>query len=143
MKRVLRDERGMSAGVELALVVPVLVLFIMAVIMGGRIALARQAVQAAATDAARSATIARTAQQARAAALTAAATSLDSQNLACASTSVDVDVSGFTVPVGMPASVQVRVVCQVRLSDLVGVSGGPVATEATMSSPLDTYRARR
>ena len=142
-RRVVRDERGMSAGVEVALVVPVLLLFIMAVIMGGRIALARQAVQAAATDAARSASIARTAPQARVAASSAAASSLANQQLACAATSVEVDVSGFAVPVGLPASVQVRVVCEVKLSDLVGVPGGPIRTEATMTSPLDTYRERR
>ena len=41
-------ERG-SAAVEITLVAPVLVLFVMVVIFGGRLALARQAVQAAPT----------------------------------------------------------------------------------------------
>lgn len=143
MRTAVRDERGMSASVEVAILLPVLLLFIMGLVMAGRIALARQAVQTAATDAARSASIARTQGDAQAAAHEAAASSLANQQLACASTTVEVDTSGFAVPVGSPASVQVRVVCLVRLSDLTGIPGGSVRAESVMSSPLDTYRERR
>ena len=139
------DERGLAASVELACYAPRLVLFIAAIIVAGRVVLARQAVQAAAADAARSASIARSASEARSAASRAAETSLANQSLACATTTVDADVSGFAVPVGNPASVVVRVTCDVRLSDLSmpGILGGPIRVEAAMTSPLDTFRERR
>ncbi len=139
----MRDERGMSGGVELALVVPVVLLFLMGVVLAGRVGLANGAVGQAAADAARAASLARTASEAKAAAARAAGASLANQNLECASRQVQVDVSGFAVPVGTPAQVEVRVVCQVRLSDLPGIGLSSVRVEQAMSSPLDTFRERR
>ncbi len=55
-----RDERG-SATIEAVMWAPVIAVFLAVTILGGRLAIAQQAVQAAATDAARSASIARTA----------------------------------------------------------------------------------
>lgn len=141
--RRMRDERGMSGGVELALVVPVVLLILMGVVLATRVGLANSAVGQAAADAARSASLARTASEAKAAAARTAAASLANQNLECASRQVQVDVSGFAVPVGTPSQVEVRVVCQVRLSDLPGLGVSSVRVEQAMSSPLDTFRERR
>lgn len=137
-----RSERG-SAAVEMVLLVPVLVTILMVIVFAGRVALARQTVQAAAADAARAASIARDAAQARRDATAIATRTLAAQGLTCARTSVTVNTSGFGVPVGQPAQVLVTVTCDVRASDL-GLPG-PATTrvEATHRSPLDTYRGRR
>ena len=56
---------------------------------------------------------------------------------------VTVNVSGFAVPVGLPAQVTAQVTCRVSLSDLLvpGMPGSKTLT-ATFTSPLDPYRAR-
>lgn len=147
MKRVLRrfwsrDERG-SASVEAAIIVPALVLFLGLVIFAGRTALAHQAVQAAANDAARAASLTRSPDLARAAALDAAEQTLTNRELRCASTGVDVDTSALGTPLGQYGTVTVQVTCTVDLADLVvpGVPGTRTVT-ASMSSPVDAYRER-
>ena len=59
-----RGERG-SAVIEAVVGVPAFMLFVLLIIAGGRLAIAQQAVEAAAADAARAASIARTQDQAR------------------------------------------------------------------------------
>ena len=98
------DERG-SATVEAVIGVPAFLLLIALLVLGGRIAIATQVVQAAASDAARAASIARTAASARADATTAARHSLTNQDLACATTSVTVDTSAFGAPIGTAGQV--------------------------------------
>ena len=114
-------------------------------VFGGRIALANQAVQTAAADAARAASIARTASTARSQAAAWAHTSLANQHLTCVRVTVDVDVTGFRRPVGTPATTQVRVSCDLDTSDLAGLPGIPrtMLIEASATSPLDTFRERR
>lgn len=138
-----RDERG-SAAVEITMVAPVLALFILLIIFGGRLALARQAVQSAAFDAARAASLARTQPEARTAAAKTAAATLANQQLPCTSTQLDLDTTGFAKPVGTPATVTVRLVCDVSAGDL-GLPGiaATVPVDAEATSPLDVYRERR
>ena len=137
-----RDERG-SATVEAVIGVPAFLLLTALLVLGGRIAIATQAVQAAASDAARAASIARTAATARADATTAARHSLTNQDLDCATTSVTLDTSAFGTAVGTAGQVHATVTCGLPLGDLgvPGLSGTKTIT-ATMSSPLDTYRER-
>lgn len=137
-----RDERG-SAAIEAAVGVPAFLLFVALIIGAGRVAIARQAVEAAAAEAARSASIERSQPAADRAATDAAVATLANQRLECLSTLIDVDTSGFAVPVGTPASVSATVTCVVNLSDVSvpGLPGSLTITE-TMSSPLDTYRGR-
>ena len=59
-----RNERG-SAVVEAAIGVPAFLLFVLLLVAGGRIAIAEQAVQASASEAARAASISRTQRQAQ------------------------------------------------------------------------------
>lgn len=140
--RMRRDERG-SAAVELALLVLPVMAIVMLAVAGGRIAIAQGSVQQAATDAARAASIARTQGAAQSGARAAAAATLTNEGLACDTTQVDVDTSGFAVPVGTPAQVSATVTCVVRLADLgVGALPGSHTVTATVSSPLDTYRGR-
>jgi Flp pilus assembly protein TadG len=138
-----RDERGAVLAVELVACAPLLAAFILLIIFGGRIALANQAVQTAAADAARAASIARTAASARSQASEWASTSLANQGLRCIRVQVDVDTSGFSRPVGTPAEVSVRVSCDIDTADLSlpGIPGS-VPVEGSMSSPLDKYRER-
>ncbi|SDT01776.1 TadE-like protein [Friedmanniella luteola] len=138
----LQVERG-SAAIETVLIVPAFLLFVLLIIYAGRVAVTRQAVQAAAAEAARSASLARNPGQAQSAGAGGAASSLHNQHLSCRSQQVRVDASGFAAPVGTPAKVTATVICAVDLSNLTlpGLPGTRTIT-ATMTSPIDTYRER-
>lgn len=142
MTRPARD-RG-SASIEAAVLAPALLLFVGMILAAGRLAIAHQSVEAAAAEAARSASIARTAAEARPAATASAAASLAAQGLQCTtSPAVGIDVRGFAAPPGAEASVAATVTCEVDLADAAvpGLPGTWTLT-ATMTSPIDTYRAR-
>lgn len=136
-------DRG-SVGVEVVVLAPALMLFILGVMFAGRYALADQAVQAAASEAARAASISRSPGEANGAATGAAASSLANQDLHCASSSVTVDTADFALRPGIPGEVSATVVCVVDMSDLSfpGIPGNRTLT-ATMGSPLDTFRSRQ
>ncbi|MFK5634217.1 TadE/TadG family type IV pilus assembly protein [Ornithinimicrobium sp. LYQ103] len=136
-------DRG-SVTVELVVLAPVLLLFVLGVFFAGRYALAQQAVQAAAAEAARAASIARSASEASGTAAGAAAASLANQDVRCLTRSVAVDTSAFAQAPGTPGLVSATVSCQVDMSDLAfpGIPGNR-NLESTMSSPLDTYRSRQ
>ena len=138
----LRGERG-SAAIETVVIVPAFLLFVLLIIYAGRVAVTRQAVQAAAAEAARSASLARTAGQAQSAAAGGAAASLHKQGLTCQSQQVRIDASGFGAPVGTSAKVTATVTCLVDLSHLtLPALPGTRTVTATMTSPIDTYRER-
>lgn len=137
-----RSDRG-SAAVELAIAAPVLAMFILVAIFGGRVAVSHQAVQSAASDAARAASLSRSGSEAKSEAIATVNSTMNSQALNCARVDVDVDTSGFSRPPGQAAKVTVSVECQVSVADLGLPSVGVVKVSATMSSALDTYRERR
>jgi Flp pilus assembly protein TadG len=136
-----RTDRG-AATLETVVVAPALLLFILLLALGGRTALAKTAVTDAAWEAARAASIARTPARARSEASAAALAYLRQQDLHCQTLNVAVDTSGFSIPVGQPASVRVTVSCPLDLSgvSLPGLSSRTLTAES--SSPLDTYRER-
>ncbi len=138
----MRCERG-SEAIETVIGVSAFVLLIGLVGAGGRIAVAQQAVEAAAADASRSASLARTQGQAASQATSSASASLANQHLRCRSRQVRVDTSGFATPVGTPSRVSATITCVVDLSD-IAIPGlpGSKTLRSTMSSPLDTYRER-
>ena len=141
-RRVGSRDRG-SEAIEAAIGVPAFLLLVALIICAGRFAIAQQAIDSAAADAARTASIARTQAQARSSAEANANASLANQSLQCTSKSVRVDVTGFASPPGTPASVTATVTCTVNLSDVAvpGLPGDRTIT-ATMTSPIDTYRER-
>jgi Flp pilus assembly protein TadG len=143
LKPKLRDRERGSASVEAVIGVPVFLLLMGLLIVGGRVAIAHQVVQSAASAAARAASIARTQAAARTDATTAAQQSLANQQLDCLTTTVTLDTAGFTTAVGTPAQVRATVACDLDLSNL-GIPGLPASLPITetMSSPLDTYRGR-
>lgn len=137
-----RDDRG-SVAIEAALGVPAFGLFVVLIIMGGRVELARQAVESSAYEAARAASIERTQQEASQAGTSAARTSLDNQGVQCVSSHINVNTAAFGASLGTTGQVTATVTCDVKLSDL-GIPGTPTRTlTATASSPIDAYRARR
>ena len=138
------DGDGGSATLELVVLTPAFLLMISAAIIGMRIQVAGGAVEAAAYDAARTASISRDAGTASTRAHTTAQQTLAQQGLVCGLLTVTVDTSGFSVPVGQPATVQATVTCVVDLADVAfpGVPGSKTMT-ATFVSPLDRFRARQ
>ena len=138
-----RDERG-SVAIEAAIGVPAFGLFVAMIILGGRVEIAKQSVDAAAYEAARAASIERTQSEAITSGKSAATSSLHDQGLQCTTTNITINAAAFNAPLGTTAQVTATVTCRVDLSDLAlpGVPGHRVIT-ATASSPVDAYRERR
>ncbi|MGK5441385.1 TadE/TadG family type IV pilus assembly protein [Micromonospora sp. URMC 105] len=146
-----------SVSIEVAVLAPAFIALIVLAGVTGRTAIADEAVEAAAHDAARAASISRDAGTARDAARYAARRQLDWRRLNCTgaprmtfsgsvrgrSTSFD---AAYRSPAGQPASVTVSVTCVVSHRDLrlPALPGMPLRTtaSATFTSPLDRYRSR-
>lgn len=136
-----RGDAG-NAVVEAAILAPVFIVFLAALLVGARIRGAGAVVAQAAADAARQASIARTPAEARRAATASALSTLRDKGLHCTPT-VSLDLSGFARPVGQVAAVTARISCTVRLTD-VAAPGMPGARTVTMTrrSALDPYRGK-
>ncbi|MCX4387399.1 pilus assembly protein [Micromonospora peucetia] len=149
-------ERG-SVSIEVAVLAPAFIALIVLAGVAGRTAVAAEAIDAAAHDAARAASISRDARTARVQARDAALRQLDWRGLDCAGTP-RVTFSGavrgaptsfdraFRSPAGRDASVTVRISCTVSYRDLhLSVLPGMPAdrqVSASFTSPLDRYRSR-
>jgi Flp pilus assembly protein TadG len=136
-----RGDAG-NAVVEAAILAPVFIVFLAALLVGARIRSAGAAVAQAAADAARQASISRTPAEARRSATASALSTLRDKGLHCTPT-VSLDLSGFARPVGQEAAVAARISCTVRLSDLAA-PGMPGTRTVTMTrrSALDPYRGK-
>ena len=141
-ERCVPDQRG-SAAVEITMLLPVLLMVLGLLIVGGRIWFARTTINEAAHSAARAASLGRSVAEAATTGRVAAEQSLSTNGLRCASTAVDINTAGFGVPVGVPATITTSVRCRVAYADLImlRIPGG-VDLTATGSSALDTYRSR-
>lgn len=137
-----RDERG-STSIELVILGPAFVLLLAMLIIGGRVAIAKQAIGNAASEAARSATLSRGEDAATTNAQRAADEYLAEQDLQCRGTpAVTVDLAAFRTDPGTPAEVAVTVSCQVDISGVEIPGLGDVTLEGSATSPLDVYRER-
>ncbi|WP_328463534.1 pilus assembly protein [Actinoplanes sp. NBC_00393] len=128
------DDRG-SVAVELALGVPLLVLFLFLLIGAFNVGRANIDVNAAAGAASRAASLARTS-----AAATAAATDSATANLGadCARLSVSVNTSNYR----RGGAVTVSLACTVPTRGLIRVGlPGSLTITASSTSPIDRYRA--
>jgi Flp pilus assembly protein TadG len=136
------DQRG-AAAVELALLVPALLLVLGMLVAGGRLWFARTTVNEAAQSAARAASLARSAAAATIAGRDAGSQSLATAGLRCSSTSVSISTAAFAVPVGTPSAVTSTILCIVDFSD-VFLPGWPGSVDLSGhgSAALDTYRSR-
>jgi len=129
-----------SVALEAAVLTPALLMLGLLIVAGGRVAVAQERVEAAASSAARAASLTRTASAASAAARTEAAAALSSDHITCASMTVSVN-GDFSAPLGTPTNVRVQLSCTATLADLAlpGVPGSKTVT-ATATSPLDSWR---
>ena len=131
-----RDERGVAT-LELVLLVPVLVVFVLFAVGMGRLGQARGDIDAVARDAARAGSIARSPDEAAAAAQATASDVLASRNLTCAGLAVDVDTTDFRAG----GWVRVDVSCTIPLSTLAGVwAPGDKTMQARALAVVDTFR---
>lgn len=131
-----RAEQGIAV-LELVLLVPVFLLMVYVVVGLGRLGLARENIDAAASDAARAGSIARSAEEAQAAAMTAATAALGSHDITCADLAVAVDTAAFR-PGGW---VRVQVSCRVAMADLVGMwTPGTKTMSGRGQAVVDTFR---
>ena len=138
--RAAGDDRG-SESVELAILLPIGILVLAAIVVGARIWLAVDRMSGVAGAAAREASIARSPDSAQTLATTGAKQALASDGLHCTNIRVTVDTAGFYAPPGTAAAVHVDVWCTVELSD-IGVSGlpGSKTLHDSATSPLDPAR---
>ncbi|ROP28119.1 TadE family protein [Couchioplanes caeruleus] len=122
---------------EMALLTPLLIMFLLLVVLCGRLAAAQIDVDAAASSGARSGSIARSQAAAVAGAERTARDTLAARGVTCQQTTVSVHTGGLR-PGG---AVTVTVSCRVLLADLVllGVPGSRVV-ESTATSPVDQWR---
>ncbi|MEU4471483.1 TadE/TadG family type IV pilus assembly protein [Micromonospora sp. NPDC023888] len=150
-------ERG-SVSIEVAVLAPAFIALMVLAGVAGRTAVAAEAIEAAAHDAARAASISRDSVTAREAALEAIEDQLDWRGLACANElepELTARVGGnpisfadaFTSTIGADATVTVTLVCLVSFRDisLDILPGMPDERQirATFTSPLDRYRGRQ
>ncbi|MEO3929895.1 TadE/TadG family type IV pilus assembly protein [Micromonosporaceae bacterium B7E4] len=149
-------DRG-SVSVETAILTPAFLALVALAGVAGRTAVAHEAIDAAAHDAARAASISRTSGEGRDAARAAVRSRLDAEGLAC-SDEPELDFTGtvngqragfdevYVTGLGTDASVVVTVTCDVSVRDLRMPLLPGVRTystvEATFASPLDRYRGR-
>ncbi len=135
-------ERG-SASVEMALIVPVLIMVAAMMIAGWRVWHARTVVSSAAESAARAASLAGSAPVARLAARSAGESTMTTLGVSCRPLQVSSDVSGFATRPGTTADVSAEVTCTVSMADLL-VPGlpGQITVTASARERLDTYAER-
>lgn len=131
-----RSEAG-SAALELALITPVLLLFLLLAVALGRLATARADVDGAAGAAARAASIARSPVAARSSAEDVAAATLGDRSVPCADLDVTVDTAYFR-PGGQ---VVVDLTCTVRLGQLARIGlPGTKTMHARGVAVIDVFR---
>jgi Flp pilus assembly protein TadG len=131
-------ERG-AATIEVALLVPVIIVLLVFTIAGARLVDTRGAIDGAARDAARAASGEGWSDAARAAAEDSVGANLDQRGRTCAPRRVAVDVSRFA-PGG---TVAVEVTCGVGLDDLAfpGLPGTKILTSRFVA-PIDPLGMR-
>lgn len=137
-----RDERGTAPALEALVLTPVVVLIIAFVVIAAQVAMAKDAVANASSAAARAASQERSAGAAQNAAERIGSATLTGSSLECTDSAIAADTSGFSVPVGTPAQVQVTVACTASRSYMGLLNGGSRTYTATSSAPLDVYRER-
>ncbi|MEV4117629.1 TadE/TadG family type IV pilus assembly protein [Micromonospora sp. NPDC049645] len=150
-------ERG-SVSIEVAVLAPAFIALMVLAGVVGRSAVAAEALDAAAHDAARAASISRDSGTARKAALEAAQKQLDWHGLACANDlkpTFTGKVGGkdsnfddvFSSTVGTDATVTVTISCVVSFQDItLSILPTMVSQKlisASFTSPLDRYRGRQ
>jgi Flp pilus assembly protein TadG len=131
------SDRGAFAALELAILLPFVIVMLLLIVAFGRVERGRELVDSAAASAARAASLSTSPGAARTAAITAATQTLTNGGLSCAGIQVTVDTSSFH-PGG---DVTARLSCTADLAGLT-LSGAPghIHLASSASSPLEPYR---
>ena len=137
-----RTARG-SAAVEVALIVPMLIVLVLALAGAWRIGWARGQVTEAAAAGARAATLAGSASLAVQQATAAIEFDLATVDVHCSALTVQIDTAAFATAPGTHGTVSAEVGCTLDLADvLVPGLPGSVQLEAQASEALDVLRER-
>lgn len=138
--RLLRRLRGRTDGgfatLELVILTPVLLAFVLLIVGFGRVVHGRALVGQAAAAAARAASLAATPGQAQTAARQEATADLTGAGISCTSMSTAVDTSQFH-PGGQ---VTVTITCVANMTGLTVLFPPAKTLSATSVSPLDSFR---
>lgn len=132
-----RDERGASV-VSFVLLLPLVIMFIELIVVGGRLAVTEADIQSAARQAARQASVASGPSSAGSVIDDAVAVGLAGKGFRCQNPTASL---GSSTVFWRGGQVEVVVTCTVRLSDLALVTApGTVTVSATATEPIDQYR---
>jgi Flp pilus assembly protein TadG len=142
-RKRLRGQRGMAAGLELAILVPAFMIMLGLIVAGGRIWFVRTAIVEASYSGARAASLERSAAEARTAGRQATIDQLAMKDVRCTDREIRLDVSGFDAPIGSQASVTNEVRCRISFGDVVlpGI-GGSLRLAGWSRAAIDSYRER-
>lgn len=134
-----RSERG-AAGLELAIVAPLMIALVLMIVGFGRMSLAKAEVNSAANEAARAASLERAPGAAAGVGEQAARRTLSDRGMSCAELSVNVDTSSYAAGGSITASVT----CVTRLSDvaMIGMPGSKTY-RSSATVPIEQFRAER
>jgi Flp pilus assembly protein TadG len=137
LRRRRRGDAG-SMSVEMtALVFPVTLVMTVLILATWQLMAAKLDVNTAAAAAARAASLQNSPADAEDAARQAAAAAMTDAGRTCTSLTVEVDTAGFT----HGGFVEVRLVCQARTGDLLGLAApGSVDLVATSRAPIERFR---
>ena len=135
--RLVDGDRGAFAALELAILVPFIIVMMLLVVGFGRVERGRQLIDQAAQAASRAASLSNSPIAAETAGQQAAEQTLSDGGLSCASMNVHIDTSAFYAG----GQVTAHLSCDTRLSDLAmtGLPGSTTLT-ADSTSPLEQYR---
>lgn len=132
----IREDRGETT-LEFAILMPIVLIMIVAVMYAGRLTGTESTVTDAAQAGARAASLARDPGEAAAAGQAAAQATLPLGGVQCVSSSVNVDTSEWFDP----GFVTVTVTCNVETGDLALLDGGPVdSIERSWIESIDPAR---
>jgi hypothetical protein len=142
-RKPVRAERGMAAGLELAILVPAFMIMLGLIVAGGRIWFVRAAIVEASYSGARAASLERSAAEARTAGRQATIDQLTMKGVRCGDREIRLDVSGFDAPIGSRASVTNEIRCRISFSDVVlpGIAGS-LRLGGWSQAAIDSYRER-
>ncbi|HWC36421.1 MAG TPA: TadE/TadG family type IV pilus assembly protein [Mycobacteriales bacterium] len=130
-------DRGAFATLELAILLPFVIVMLLIVVAFGRVERGRELIDQAAASAARAASLATSPGAAQTAAIGAATQTLENGGMSCAGMQITVDTSSFH-PGG---DVTAHLTCTANLSGLT-LSGvpGDVHLASSATSPLEPFR---
>lgn len=138
-----REDRGLAVSVEAAILLPALILFIALIITTARVALAQQALDGVAAQAARAATLERSVAEGRSQAEEVVSAGLREQGLACLSSRVSIDAAALGAPLGATGDVDVSVACVISFGDVALPNvPGSIRLTGHATSSVDRYRHR-